>query len=433
MFNGYSFIALRIATALAALATLWFVWRCQRRLGVSESTAIAATTLLALTHSFQFGATVVRNDMLPALLLAGGLNAALAALSGQRRVLLWGVAGAAFGAAVGTKLSYALPAVAVGIFHLLTVWRHRNRASLIDATACALGALISFVPVAIIYAQAPAAFVFGVFDYGSQAPFHWYRLNGLGDRLGIDWKLIDTAAALLRGPAGVALAVVAFAMVRRAKRDGRHVLLDLLFIAGLIAALLPTPTWRQYLIPMLPPLFVRLGLAWHEGAVPRRWQRFVVGSFVLTALIGLVQPVLWAKRILAGKATPIVMTREAHWIGARLEAANAEDAIATLAPQVVLDSGFALDPRFATGPFAYRSGDLLSDEQQRAVLLISPRTVDRFLAERPPAAIVTGYESLSQFDRINLDDGLRGFAVNHGYRLERSPFGKAELFVRPRH
>lgn len=427
LFSGYSFIALRIATAVAGLATLWFVFGCQRQLGVNERTALAATTLLALTHTFLFGATVVRNDILPALLLAGGMYAALAAMAGRRPVLLWMVAGLAFGAAVGTKVSYALPAIGVGVFLLVDVLRRRDRVSVILASACALGALISFVPLALLYAKAPAAFIYGVIDFGAEAPFQWYRLKGHGHRLGIDWKLIDTTAILLRGPACVALVVVASTAFRRGKRDGPHLLLDLLVITGLAAALLPTPTWKQYLMPLLPPLFVRLGFAWQEGVVAGRWRRITIRAFALSALVGLAQPVLWGWWLVAGSANSVTMTREAHWIGERLRAAGARGSIATLTPQVTLDSGFALDPRFAPGPFAYRSGDMLSDEEQRTFLIVSPRTLDRFLAERPPAALVTGYE----VDRTNLEGGLRAFAWRNGYRRVHSPFGKAELFIRP--
>ena len=80
------------------------VFGSQRRLGVDERTAISATLLLALTYSFQFGATV-RNDMLPAMLLALGLYAGVSAIGGRRRLLHWATAGLALGGAVSTKIS----------------------------------------------------------------------------------------------------------------------------------------------------------------------------------------------------------------------------------------------------------------------------------------------------------------------------------------
>jgi len=429
---GYNFIALRIATAVVAMAALWLVFRCQRLLGVEQRPALAFTMLLALTYSFQFGATVVRNDILPALLLGLGQYLALSAMTGGRRGLLWVAAGLAFGAAAAAKISYAVPALAVGVFHGLMMLRHRNRDAFADASACAGGAFIGLLAIAIPYLLAPAAFLYGVFEYGVQAPFHWYSLNGAGYRLGLDWKLIDTADALFRGPAWLALAVVSVAAVKRGKRSDAHLLLDLLIVAGLVAALLPTPTWKQYLIPLLPPLFVRLGLAWRDGvAAGLRWRRILIGAFILTGLVGLAEPVRWASRAMKNKANPITATQEAHWIGERLRLAGVKGEVASLSPQVVIDSGFTLGHRFATGPFVYRSGDLLTDEQQRAFHVVSPRTLDRFLAGRLPAAIVTGYEGRHKSERIDLDSGLRAFALRNGYRMERSPFGSAELFVRP--
>ena len=427
----YSFIALRLITALMALATLWLIFRSQRLLGVGQATAVAMAVLVAATYSFQFSATLVRNDILPVMLEALGLFLALAALTGIGRPRNWLLSGLAFGAAAGAKISFALPAFAVGIYHLVTVARRRDKGALTDAVACAAGAFISFLPVALLYWQAPAAFRYGVLEFGATAPHYWYELNGIGYRLGLDWKAIDTATVLWRGPAWVALVVVAIVIVRRSERESRHLLLDLLVVGGLVAALLPTPTWRQYLLPLLPPLFVRFGLIWEEGSIAARWRRIVAVLCALASIHGVLQPATWGKRIAKGKPTPVSMTREAHWIGQRLRESGSQGEIATLSPQVVVDSGFPLDPRFAPGPFAYRSGNLLTEARQREFGIVAPATLDRFLTERPPAAIVTGYESRAQFDKIDLDEGLRQFALRNGYRMHQSPFGAAQLFVRP--
>ena len=97
---------------------------------------------------------------------------------------------------------------------LLMLLRRRDRASLADAAACGGGALIGLLAILLPYLAAPQALLYGVFEYGADAPFHWYQLNGTGHRLGLDWKLIDTAAALARGPALVALALVAWSATR---------------------------------------------------------------------------------------------------------------------------------------------------------------------------------------------------------------------------
>ncbi|MBN9940449.1 hypothetical protein JND29_15310, partial [Listeria monocytogenes] len=69
------------------------------------------------------------------------------------------------------------------------------------------------------------------------------------------------------GPALLALVLVR----RRLMWPG---VVEWLVLAGLVAALLPFPTWRQYLLPVLPPLFVVLALVW-DRAPPGRGLRIL--------------------------------------------------------------------------------------------------------------------------------------------------------------
>ena len=113
-------------------------------------------------------------------------------------------------------------------------------------------------------------------------------------------------------------------------------------------------------------------------------------------------------------------------------ASGASGPIVTPAPQAVLDSGEALDPRFASGAFAYRSGDMLTDAQLRRLHLTSPRTLARDLDAKPPGAVVTGYEPPSGRTHRNIDDDFRAYARTRGYLRLVSPDGMAELWLRPR-
>lgn len=437
--HSHSFILLRMVQGIAGAAILWLVYLCQRRLGAGWKASLSATCLLALTHSFQFGVTVVRNDALPALFASVGMLLALSAISRESRranPLLWFGAGLAFAAAIATKISYVLPAAAIGLYFCFALARTRSRATMLDAAMCALGAALIAFPWIILRAAAPQTFDYGVFHYAVHAPFDWYRVNGLGDRLTLQSKATDIAKLFFEGPAWIALALVLSATVRR--RSGvlplasATLLLDLLILAGLLAAASPTPSWQQYLIPMLPPLFVRAGLILDD--FPRwnaRWRVAIGLALAASAAIGLLQPVQWITKAFAGNPNVVTATREAHWIGAQLEGAGADGAIATLSPHIVLDSGYALDPRFSAGPFFYRTGDRLLVGDQWAMHVISPKTLSAFLCERPPAAIVTGYETRHKRFKIDLDAGLRRFAVMQGYRRKLSPYGDAELYIAP--
>ncbi|WP_158702956.1 ArnT family glycosyltransferase [Allosphingosinicella vermicomposti] len=433
---SYSLITLRLTQALAGIATLLLVYLAQRRMGVGRKIALIGAVLLALCQAFQFGTTVVRNDAFPPLFACIGTYLSIAALSGSSQIhsrWLWAGAGLGFGTAIATKISYALPGAAIGLFLIGTYMRDRRWTSAQNAIFCAGGAVAALLPVLFLRSLTPEAFDYGVFHYASHAPFDWYGGNGLGERLTLVAKVRDTAALLLEGPAWAALAALVLSLFLIRDRRSEVVLLDLLIFAGLVAAILPTPTWEQYLIPMLPPLFIRLGiLLTNLKNWPSPLRIVMTLSLILGAGIGIVQPVKWTIRAATGEANALTATDEAQWIGARLQAAGAQGPIASLSPHVTLDSNFPVDRRFAAGPFFYRTGDIIASHEQREMDAISPATLTAFLDAQPPAAIVTGYETRHRRFRIDLDAPLRAYALARGYRREESPFGAAELYIAPR-
>ena len=99
---------------------------------------------------------------------------------------------------------------------------------------------------------------------------------------------------------------------------------------------------------------------------------------------------------------------------------------------MVVDSGLPLDPRFASGVFAYRTGDLVPDAQQSRLHILSPRSLAHGLDAQPPAAIITGFESAVGVHRRNPDDDLRAYARTRGYLRLTSPDGVVQVWLRPR-
>ena len=157
----------------------------------------------------------------------------------------------------------------------------------------------------------------------------------------------------------------------------------------------------------------------------------------LLALFALPSMVIYAARLKDRLSMPpeqwlaFKIEAEAHWIGAQLKASGARGTIATLSPFVVVDSGYPLDRRFATGVFVYRSGDLFSAEDHQRFHTVGPATLAQSLDAEPPTAIVVGYQRQPQPFRITLDPDLRAYAQSRGYRLLRSPVGTAELYINP--
>lgn len=394
--GAFAFPALRLANALLGAATAAFVYAAARVIGGERRWALAAAGLFASTDAFLFSAAVARNDILPALLFAAALWLLARAARGEGGAPDAAAAGLLLSAATAAKLSYAVPAIAVGALALVD---RRYRPGWLM-----LGAIPPALLVAATWRVAPDAFAFDVLRFPTIAPGQFYAA-GRAWKLAVWARALDTVKFLALGPALLALIVV----VRAERRDRAARLLDLLIVAGLIAALLPAPTWRQYLLPMLPPLFVRLGLAW-QARPPGRAMRIACAVFVVAGLAP-------SALSLAGELPLLTAIRDGAAIRAAMDRAGAAGPIATLSPQFVPASGRRIDPRFATGPFYFRSDRLLSAAEEARFGLLSRRRAAAALAGRPPGTILIGGEGAWTSGDARLDETLEAVARAAGWRL----------------
>jgi len=418
LFGDGAFLAMRLATALSAGLVLAVVYAAQRRLGVTVVSAALATFALAGCAAFQFTAGIVRNDMLGALFMAAALAAMIRPEATRNTALRWGVAGALLGLAVATKLSY-VPALIAPLFVI------RRDAAMLRPYI--IGAALGLAPLLILFLIAPAQAWYGLVEFGARAPFHWYAANGRAGDTGVFAKLAGTARSLARGPALPALGLIAFVPLRLPHRNSR--LLTAMLIAGLLGALLPTPTHLPYLLPLLPPLFVMAGAA--IDGLRGDWRLLTLAALVLFAVIGSTRT---ARIVAAGPSerSATAIDGQDRWMRDTLRSAHVTGRLVTLSPHRALGSGLALDPRFATGPFVYRSGSLLTSNRAAALNVVTPRDLARELDSQPPAAILTGYERQSRKFAIDPDRGLVAYATARDYRAVALPDGVGTLYLRPR-
>ena len=442
LFEEYGFLASRVVTGLLGGGALVLAYAASRVLCVDAGRAAICCILLALCHTFVFSVTVVRNDALPALLLSGAILVAAGQLARTResagRLWAWALAGALLGMAAGIKISYLAPALCLAGF---PVWAALLRAvpwrkAILWSTAATIGLTLALGPLLWFREAAPLAFDYGNFGYHAEAPLAWYAANGLEDRLTLFAKARDVLLTLIRGPALFALVVYVWlrlASVRR--RDAQRpilLMIDVLVFAGLVATIAPTPTWRQYAMPLLPPLFVGLGLVWQDycekgGSISKA----IKYAFTLAAIAGLGQPVfqLW-KGTMTDDANPLVIQAEGAFLAREAAKAGLDGPAASLSPEVVLASGLPLDPTFATGPFAYRTGDMIAETDRKALRITTHSTVAEYLAQTRPDVIVTGYENFDHVDALGLEVPIEEFAKGSGYRRLESPHGDAVIWLR---
>ncbi|MGH6615564.1 glycosyltransferase family 39 protein [Sphingomonas sp.] len=416
LFGEWAWPGLRVVNALLGTAAIAFVYRGAREGGAAVRPALLGAGLFACTDIMLFSIGTARNDALPVALLAAALPLIMRAANdrGTRWAAL--LAGLLLAAAAAAKISYALPATAYGIYALLDR-RHRP-------LWVAVGTLPIMAFVAASASWNPHGFMFGVFEFPAFAPGQYYR-----DRpWKMSWlaKLLDTLKFLALGPALIGLLLTSRVRWRGKwglARSGRAI--DWMLWAGILAALLPFPTWRQYLLPILPPLFVRLAIGWHVGPPGKRTRI----ALVVFACAGLAPSVEALVRAVPG-VPMIEAMRQGKAISAAMDAGGVTGPVATLSPQFLPATRRLPDPRFAAGPFYFRSHDPVALKIEAVDRLVSRGTLAAHFA-RPPAAILIGGEGKWTSGEAAQDQALEDWAKRNGWRQMPVEGGRFRLYIKP--
>jgi hypothetical protein len=442
IFGESGFIAARVATGMLGAGILAGTFLALRATRVEQARAAICCILLWLCHTFVFSVTVVRNDALPAFLLTLAIWIAASQLSerskSEERPGPWFIAGALLGLAAGTKISYLAPALAFAGF---PVWAFLLKAvplreALTRSASIGFGLVLALLPLLWFRDIAPLAFDYGNFGYHAEAPLAWYAANGLEDRLTLLAMVRDVLLTLVRGPALFALAIYGWLRLRmfrnREVQSPFLILIDVLVLAGLAATIAPTPTWRQYAMPLLPPLFIGLGLVWQDaGTKQSKTPQIAKSAMLIAAIVGIGQPVfqLW-QGTLGSDASPLTISKEGAFLAKEARNAGLDGESVSLSPEVVLASGLPLDPTFATGPFAYRTGSMIAAADRRVMHVTSVESIEAYLEQNRPDTIVTGYENFDHVDTFGLETPIEAYATANGYRRIESPFGQAVFWLR---
>ena len=394
--------ALRIANTLLGAISVLAVGRAARGGGATPRAAMTAALLFAGCDVLLFSVGTARNDALPVALFALALPLIVRPTPGTWRAVGTGLllAGAA-----AAKISYAIPAVAYGAFALF----HPARRPL----AVLAGALPVLAFVAWSWSVAPDAFVFDVVTFPARAPGEYYAGDAWKSSLAA--KAIDTIKFLALGAALPVLVVAA----RDAWRRRRAGVLDLLVLAGLVAALLPSPTWRQYLLPVLPPLFVRFALLIDETP-PGRTRYVAVALFAVAGLMPSIAALAVHDRLSLGEAI-----RQGRAAARAMDAWGIAGPVATLSPELLPATRRLPAALFATGPFYFRSTHLLGRADEVRFHLVSHA--------RPSLAgvqaLLTGGERAATGGDAALDRALA--TVAKGWCARRVPGTDLTLYFAP--
>jgi 4-amino-4-deoxy-L-arabinose transferase-like glycosyltransferase len=399
---GWLLVAARCANGLFAFATLLLLYvTLEKRAG--RRSALIAIASLACTESFLLAGALARNDALPMMLLAGAILALLTAIERKDERVALALAGALFGLAASAKISFAVPAAGAGLFLLLRAREFGAR----GLAAFGIGALAGLAPSLVFAIAAPEQFRFGVFSYSLEAPRQWWTYIGQADALVPSNRIVE----LLRLAAqGAILPALAAAALDRRRSDDR-LLLDLMILGGVAGAYMPEPPFSQYLVPLLPALFVRFGIALHRPHW--KWTGPVLALTAAGSIGGLYDASRFASEGPAQGSDLVRAVRDGRQLSRLADGGR----IVTLSPQLVAGADTNLDRRFVTGPFLFRTYGELSARALRHGYSPNWQRLDTALAARPPAVILVGGESRPRppLFPMGLDAPLVRWARTHGF------------------
>lgn len=395
---GSVYAGARAANAFFAFGTLLVLSASLRCLSSPRSILISLAAL-ACSQPFLLAASLARNDALPMLLIAAAVTALLAAIN-SRSLRAFAAGGLFLGLATSAKISAAVPAAGAVLFLALRVREHGFR----SFVTFAIGAFIGLLPCFVFALAAPSEFRFDVFTYSLHAPVQWWSSVGSAARLEPAYRIARLVELSAQGSILIALAAALF---DRGKSESK-LLLDLMILGGMVGAYMPEPAYPQYLVPLLSPLFARFALA--LDVAPRGWRAGLSGLVVLSSIAGL--------GFAASHIQADVSVAEATEVGPKVAALARGGRIAALSPEFVAGAGADLDPRFAAGPFLFRTTDGLAIQAERFGHAVPWQDVERSFAMDPPAVILAGGEKEPHrpIHPHGLDAPLIGWALSRNYR-----------------
>ncbi len=440
----------RLAVFCAWIVFAGLVFWAGRRLGGSALLG-ATLVILVLTNDYLMGVSGVTatNNILPLPIAFAGLSLFLLGTGGRQgsaapRSGLVFVAGILLSVAILFKVNavaFAF-ATALGSLFLPAGLRAADRLRRV-ILPLALGGLAGALPLLPLVLRGPATFWANVVAYHTGPHRDWWAgaaetepglALSLSGKVFLAYDVYGSGANLLLFALCV-IGLVLFAAQKGRFRFGQEercvlfLLIALLIPLGM--AFLPTPSFPQYFAPPLVVLPLLAAILWRSlglagKAVPAQ---VMTGVLLLGLALGLPR-LLLAAPALADPSGWTVNRVHAEGVALRraIEAEGQAGPVATLLPVYPLEAGLPVYPEFATGQFAYRTGDLLGPELRARYVTTAPSEVEAFLAADPPAALLLGFVP-------EIEAPMRRFARENGYRQVpdfsvTDRYGSGELWVR---
>jgi hypothetical protein len=293
------------------------------------------------------------------------------------------------------------------------------------------GMFLGLVPVIHYLLNSPDTFIFDNFGYhliNSQ-----WRGFDLENNFG--YRIAELFRTFFYYPANLAFAIlISYAFFRAVSYNIRVKMMALandeiivlsayLSSLGLVVALIPLPTFIYFFAAPFPFMVILAVALIHR--IPRiEWWGKDGLVFSLVMLVTIISGATNVYERLPdfvefNRWTGIRVHKTSEDIRKLLQPTGREDLVATLSPLYAIESRLPIYVQFASGPFLYRVGDLLSPQELETFRGASSNRVIEMFEKKPPFAIIVGAENV-------LDAPLRAYAEEN--QFQKVEVGRMELY-----
>ncbi|MBW2109769.1 MAG: hypothetical protein JRI36_14070 [Deltaproteobacteria bacterium] len=207
---------------------------------------------------------------------------------------------------------------------------------------------------------------------------------------------------------------------------GESMLAGLLVLFTMAAALQPTPLFPQYFVMPISFAIVFIGSCYGAISIAnRRATRTLLACVAIVAvLFGGVRLFKYIHRLHRTDTwTAIAVHLTAEDIRDHIDEVEVGGKVATLSPLYAIEAELPIYRELSTGPFLYRVGDLIPDDQKHAFSVVSKSGLQALFDIESPSAILVGFEG-------HLDSAFASYAKQHGYVKIDKDFNGGTLYVR---
>ncbi|WEX75610.1 hypothetical protein PYH37_001044 [Sinorhizobium numidicum] len=437
VFAAWVFLAAAIGGITYALTRSGLVSWC--------ATVLTITNDLLLT---QTGMTAT-NNLLPLPLSFIGLGLfVLAIRERDAKPILIAIAGLCLSIAVSFKISAVafIPPVAIASFFLPRSYQLKERLRRIVVPLVA-GGLAGGIPILVSLFSGPQRFLAHVVRYHIGPHLRYWQISdaqGEDAAISLSAKLLLARDVWLSATIAVVITVLLTLLLTalKAQTAGRLPRLrvvngPLLVVAGALVcsaalSLVPTPSFPQYFAPPLIciPLLFALLFGGLDAEARLRMQPLVIAATLVVLVIEAPRFAQYVATITRPERWTVMRVHDAGVaIAQSIAEAGSEGKVATLSPIYPLEGNLEVYPELATGPFAYRTGDITEAELAAWYKMTSPSRIAALFDADPPGALLLGFDEV-------LERPMLAYAQRNGYLRSdelgfRDRYGAPVLYLRP--